>query len=133
MATAGGNRKPEGITRGEWIYNMTESPSEEDYLELAVETGLITEEILDEGVQQEQAIDILLRAQNLYYTELWRDDYVDIRYRQNVLEMKPESILSIIEDYSEMLVEKSVLQEIHEDTGVILPESVAGERLARKG
>ena len=80
---------------------LKEAPSKEDYLELALEKELISQKMLDKGVTKEEAEEIILKAQDLYYSGLWLDDYVDIQYQQNVLELNAEDILSINEDYTE--------------------------------
>lgn len=52
---------------------LKETPNEKDYLELALKEGVISEEMLNVGVTKEQAVAILSRAQELYYSELYID------------------------------------------------------------
>lgn len=200
------NRKQEGVTRGEWIYNLTEAfqitkykeeapyyrdvntdnvyfdnmqaayewgvleseskfhsddvatgefvaltamkavgcykvqvflkseeiPDEKDYLKLALEKEVISEEMLEKGVTQEQALEILSRAQDLYYSELWIDNYVNIQYQKNVIQLDSEDIIALNNDFTLMQVNDAIIQKMKVDANVIIPQSLAGRDIARK-
>lgn len=121
-----------GLYKVQIYLGLMETPSDEEYLELALQKELVSKERLKKGISQEQAIEIILRARDLYYSELWLDDYISTQYQEDVLELKKEDILSINENYTEMLVATDIIEKISNSRNIILPKEIAGQEIARK-
>lgn len=121
-----------GLYKVQIYLGLMETPSDEEYLELALQKELVSKERLKKGISQEQAIEIILRARDLYYSELWLDDYISTQYQEDVLELKKEDILSINENYTEMLVATDLIEKISHSRNIILPKEIAGQEIARK-
>ena len=111
---------------------MSELPDDKDYLNLALQKEVISKDALDRGMTQEQALEVLSRAQDLYYSGLWLDDYVNIQYQKDVVELKKEDILEVNNDLTQIQITEAALQKVEKNSSVILPENIAGTCVARK-
>ena len=111
---------------------LSELPDDKDYLNLALQKEVISKDALQQGMTQEQALEVLGRAQDLYYSELWIDDYVNIQYQKDVVELKKEDILEVNDDLTQIQITEDALQKVEKSSSVILPENIAGTCVARK-
>lgn len=111
---------------------LSELPDDKDYLNLALQKEVISKDALQQGMTQEQALEVLSRAQDLYYSELWIDDYVNIQYQKDVVELKKEDILEVNNDLTQIQITEAALQKVEKNSSVILPENIAGTCVARK-
>ena len=111
---------------------LSELPDDKDYLNLALQKEVISKDALQQGMTQEQALEVLSRAQDLYYSELWIDDYVNIQYQKDVVELKKEDILEVNNDLTQIQITEAALQKVEKNSSVILPENIAGTYVARK-
>lgn len=111
---------------------MSELPDDKDYLNLALQKEVISEDALQQGMTQEQALEVLSRAQDLYYSGLWIDDYVNIQYQKGVVELKKEDILEVNNDLTQIQITEAALQKGEKNSSVILPENIAGTCVAKK-
>lgn len=74
---------------------LSDEPSDKDYLDLAVEKGLIRKEQLDKGISKEESIAVLERASNLKLSQLWKDDVCDLQYRDDVIEIAEADTIAV--------------------------------------
>ena len=93
---------------------LSELPDDKDYLNLALKKEVISKDALQQGMTQEQALEVLSRAQDLYYSELWIDDY------------------EVNNDLTQVQITEAALQKVEKNSSVILPENIAGTCVARK-
>lgn len=107
-------------------------PDEKEYLQLAVEKELIPESKLKEGITEEQADDIIQKAYELFYSELWLDDYVDIQYRDDVVELSPEDIIEQKDDITEIKVQASIADKLSSGTNIVFQDKSAEKDYAKK-
>lgn len=91
------------------IYLDTDKePDETDYLNIAYEHELISEEQLKKYFTEEECKDVLIKAQEMNDFLLWKDDLVKSVYQENVKEIDTDDIISYSEDELEIENEASV-------------------------
>lgn len=90
--------------------NTDQEISDKQYLQLALDLGLMSKQELKKsyGVSEDRAREILEKYQELYYGELWPEDYEETHYQENVTEFVAGDILWGDEEGTELIVDSSV-------------------------
>ena len=109
-----------------------DEPTNEDYIELAIEEKLIEKNQLEKGISAEEGNKILLQAFELYQHGLWKDDVCNIDYRDGIIEIAKEDIIVLKEDYSEIELSGKYAESIEEGRIIIIEDLNTGEKIARK-
>lgn len=84
--------------------DLEDAITDDTYIELAVEYGLIEEERLKKGFSKEECEQILEILQNLYFGELWKDDYYNVTYQEGVIELSLKDVIWSDADCTEIVV-----------------------------
>lgn len=111
---------------------MAKEPDDKDYLDLALQEGLITKKQLRSGISIEESAAVLDKAEEMYLSTLWRDDYVEYTYQDGVKELQEGTVLSVNEDVSEMTAEGETVQSLSTGEIIIFTHPVTGEKLAKE-
>lgn len=111
---------------------LNQLPDKEEYLQLAVEKELVPESILKKGITVEQADIIIQKAYELFYSELWLDDYVDIQYRDGVVELSSEDIIEQKDDITEIKVQTSIVDKLSCGTNIVFRDKNTEKDYAKK-
>ncbi len=111
---------------------MADEPNDKDYLDLALQKGLITEKQLRSGISMEESAAVLDKAEEMYLSTLWRDDYVEYTYQDGVKELQEGTVLSVNEDVSEIMAEGEAVQSLSTGEIIIFTHPVTGEKLAKE-
>lgn len=93
-----------GESKFKICFDTEDAITDDAYIELAVEHGLVEEEKLKKGFSKEECEQVLENLQNLYFGEFWKDDYSNITYQNDVIELSTEDVLQINVDCSEIVV-----------------------------
>lgn len=108
---------------------LSELPSDEDYIKLAIDKELIIDNDLKSNLSHDEAAAILDRAKVLYLGELWIDDYVDIKYTDNVIELDKKNI----ESYnSEDSIKVNNVLGIDSNSILVFPDEYTGGKIAKR-
>lgn len=80
------------------LYEDIENYTEDDYYELADEYNLVPEK--KDGYTQDECMEVLARYNEIYFDELWLDDYCEIEYQDGVKNLENIPVLQQSDDYS---------------------------------
>lgn len=105
--------------------------SDKQYLQLALELELMKKDNLKKGVTTGEARQILEKYQELYYGELWPENYEKINYQDNVMELGSGDILWGDAYGTEMVVNSTVGEQLQRDS-IIVYDGGNGEKTFRR-
>lgn len=88
------------------------------YIGLAIEHELIEEKQLTEGFSKEECEQVLKSLTSIYFSEFWRDDYSNITYQDDVIELSSDDVLQRNMDGSEIVVSDNIRNTL--ETGMII-------------
>lgn len=113
--------------------NTDQKISDEQYIQLALELGLLSKKELKKSydVSEDRAREILEKYQELYYGELWPEDYEETHYRENVIELATGDILWGDEDGTELIVTSSICENLSAGDIVVFDRGKEG-KIARR-
>ena len=111
---------------------LSDSPSDKEYIELAIEKGIITDKLLKKGLSKEQALNALSRAKDLYYSELWVDDFVNIEYQEGVIQLMQSEVLEVSGSASEIAVSDSARKRLSVGSNIVFTDESSQNCIARK-
>lgn len=115
------------------IYFETDDAITDDtYIEFAVKHELIKKEKLEKNFSKEECEQILENVKNLYFGELWRDDYLDITYQSETTEILPEDILMSNTDCSEIVVTDDLINSFEVGNVIVVEQKNTKLKVARK-
>lgn len=107
-------------------------PDTSDYLRLAYEYELITEERLDAELDETECSAILETVQNLNTRILWKDDYVKVVSKENVLEVEPENIFGYDAETGQARMDPAVIEKVEAGDIIVFDIGYAGLKTAGK-
>jgi len=73
----------------------TDTLSNDDYIELAIEKDVISSSQLQKYLTKEECYFILEQVSNFHSSALWKDDVCNIEYKDNVRELLSKDIIAI--------------------------------------
>lgn len=115
------------------IYHDTEDDiTEQVYINVAIENGLIEEKQLSQGLSKEQCEQVLEKLGTLYFGAFWKDDYSKIKYQKGVIELFPEDVLQSNADCSEITVKQDIADSLEIGTIIVFEQSSTKLKVARK-
>ncbi len=106
--------------------------TDDDYVDLALEKGVIEKSQLKKGVSEEEIDLILSKAKELYLHELWKDDVCEIEYKEDVVEIGKDDILEYNQDYFQVRINDNFKGLLQIGTAVLLEHSKTGEKFLRR-
>ena len=115
------------------IYLETDKDVTEDvYLALATEHGLVAEEQFAKGFSKKECEEVLEKLQELYFGVFWKDDYSVVKYREGVVELSRNDVLQSDVDCLKVTVTKDVADSLETGTIIVLEQSSTKLKIARK-
>lgn len=84
--------------------NENNTITDDVYIQLALEHGLVEKEKLQKGFSKEECEQTLEVLQDLYFGEFWKDDYINAVYQDGVVELSLEDVLQTNIDCSKIVV-----------------------------
>ena len=115
------------------IYLESENEVTEDsYISLAIEKGLIEEEQLVKGFTEKECEEVLDTLEHLYFVEFWKDDYSKVKYQKDVIEIASGDVLQSNLDCSEITVAKNVVDSLEKGTIIVFEQNNTKLKIARK-
>lgn len=115
------------------IYFGAENDITDDaYIELAVDHGLIEEEKLKKGFSKEECEQILENLRILYFGEFWKDDYSDVTYKKDVIELSSDDVLRSNSDGSEIVVTDDKINSFEVGDIIVFEQNNTKIKFARK-
>lgn len=107
-----------GESKLENFLDMEKSLTEDDYIALAIENGVIEEKQLSEGFSAEACEQVLETLMRLRFGEFWKDDFTEVVYRDGVVELPAEDVRQKDADHLEIVVGENVAASL--EPGVIV-------------
>lgn len=102
------------------------------YIRLATENGLVGKEQLQNGFSREECEQVLETLEDLYYGEFWRDDYSEVVYQDDIIFLDPKNVLQSKYGDPEIVVEKEVLNSLQEGAVVLYEQEDTKLKIAGK-
>ena len=121
-----------GAFRVKTYLDLNENPSEDDYLNLALEKQLIDKAQLSSNVRKEDAEIIIARARELYLSELWRDDYVEVKYAEGVRALESGDVIEYNAADHELKLSDNVLSGLSEGDIILFDDSQYVTKVSKK-
>lgn len=106
--------------------------TDDTYVDLAMEYGLIKEDKLKKGFSREECELVLEKLTSLYFGALWKDDYSSIAYQGNIIELNPQDILQSDADCSEIRVAEDMVDSVEAGTIIVFEQGNTKLKIARE-
>ena len=106
--------------------------TDDDYIKLAIEHGLIQEQQLLEGLSIEECEYVLKALKSLYFGEFWKDDYSQVIYQSGVIELSSSDVLQCNTDCSEIVVADNVRDSLKIGTIIVFEQKNTRLKIARE-
>lgn len=107
-------------------------PDISDYLDIAYANELITEDQLNAGFDREKCLAFLDMAQRLNDLILWKDDFVESAYRENIVELETGNITDYREETGELWMDASGMTGLSDGDIIVFETGNAGLKTAGK-
>ncbi len=104
---------------------------DDDFVDIAVDSDLISKEKLSKTMSAEDCKEILDKLDKLYYTAFLKDDYEHIEYTDKVIEISGDALTDYASDYTTMTI-GSDNTSIRVDDVVVFEDKNTHARVARK-
>lgn len=121
-----------GESKLQIYFDVEEAITDDTYIELALEHGLVEEEKLKKGFSKEECEQILEILNNLYFGEFWKDDYAKVTYQDGVVELSSKDVLWSNADCSEMVVADSMINSLEVGNIIVFEQENTKLKFARK-
>ena len=106
--------------------------TDDDYIKLAIEHGLIQEQQLLEGLSIEECEYVLDTLKSLYFGEFWKDDYSQVIYQSGVMELSSSDVLQCNTDCSEIVVTDNMRDSLKIGTIIVFEQKNTSLKIARE-
>lgn len=106
--------------------------TDDTYVEFALEYGIVEEERLKKGFTREECEQVLETLKRLYFTEFWKDNYSDVVYHDDVIELSPKSVLRSDINGTEIAVTDDVIRSCKTGDIIVFTQENTNLKLARK-
>lgn len=108
-----------------------EELSDREMLNIALAEGLIEEAMLAEGISEKQSQQILQRLHELYYGQFSPENYSEVIYQKDTVELDRFDLATVADRENEIIVSESVAKNLNEGTIIIYKDAI-GVKQARK-
>lgn len=106
--------------------------TDEKYIDYAVEYNLVRNEELNQSFSTERAQDVLNRLYELYFGSFWQDDFEQVEYTKDVIELPSNAVLTINEEASEIQITDETLSQVEEGKIIVFEYGKTGFKIARR-
>lgn len=106
--------------------------TDNDYVDCAIENGLIGKEKLKQGFSEKEAQEMLEQFSELYFNVFWQDDMERVEYQEDIVELTANDILQANENVTEIKVTPEMAANITKGTVIIFDYAATGLKMARK-
>lgn len=121
-----------GAYRVKLYLGLKDLPTEDDYLKLALDKQLIENSKLSSNVEKEEAEMILEKAKELYQSELWLDDYVDVKYAESAKELDAGDVTEYNAEKDEIKVSAGALSGLSVGDVIVFDNRDVGTKVSKK-
>lgn len=121
-----------GESKFKICFDTEDAITDDVYIESAVEHGLVEEEKLKKGFSKEECEQVLEHLQNLYFGEFWKDDYSNITYQNDVIELSAEDVLRSNVDGSEIVVTGNMINSFEVGNTIVFEQEDTKLKFARE-
>ncbi len=111
---------------------LEEKVTEEAYLRIALDYGLVEEERIDGGFSREECLQILKKLRELYFGEFWRRDFAEVVYKEGVVELAAGDLVWCDQDCLEAVVSADRAGSLEPGDIMALEKRDDGIKVARK-
>lgn len=101
---------------------LTEEPTEEQYLQLSDEMGLVARSQARDTFTKEQCDEILDRAKEMFLDDLWVDDYVKVDYQESTVILSEEDFQELPENERTLKLTKEASEDLGVGTIIVYPD-----------
>ena len=108
------------------------SITDDDYIKLAIEYGLIQEQQLLSGLSIEECEQVLDTLKSLCFGEFWKDDYSNVIYQNGVIELSSGDVLQSNDDCSKILVTDNIRDSLEIGTIIVFEQENTKLKIARE-
>lgn len=109
-----------------------EKITDDEYIDLAIENGLIEKSQLKEKIEKDECVEILNKFETLYFGEFWKDNYSVVEYKKDIIQLSSENVLDYNTDCSKAIFQGESGREISEGSVVIFEQENTKLKVARK-
>lgn len=110
---------------------LSHEPTEKDYLNLAIEEGIISKSKLNKGITANESQRILELANELYASKFWVDDFLSLQYQDSVKEIEPLELISVSEDNLQLETTEAMADTLEVGNTIVYSHPVTGEKIAK--
>lgn len=110
---------------------IEEDIEDEDYIDIAVEHGLISKRKLNSLMNEEDCEELLNKLDELYYTDFLRNDYEYLEYADGVIEIRDDDIMDYSPDYT-LLELGSGYDNLSDGDVIVFTDKRTNTKVARK-
>lgn len=144
---AEGEYKGRGATRGEFAaltamrtvgegriqlaLGIEEDLTDEDYIDIAMEHGLISSKDIKKCMTDDMCKNLLDKLDELYYSDFLRDDYEDVVYSKRVIEIADSSVIDYSVDFSSITID-SENYDLEEGDIIVFAEKNLKSKISRQ-
>lgn len=121
-----------GETNIQSYLNTSKKITDDEYIECAISNNLITEEELNQSFSKENAEKLLLNLTSQYFSTFWQDDFENVEYKDNVIELTSKDILQSNEDMSIIKIDVEILSHIQKQDILVFEYKNTGLKVAKK-
>lgn len=112
--------------------NTRDVITEEEYLSIAIELGIIEEDKLQEYYSIDEAVAVLEKYREAYFNKFWFDDYEVVEYSANVVGITSEEILQGDESATNIVVSSETLNKLSIGKIIVFEYGNNNSKYARK-
>ena len=106
--------------------------SDNTYIRLAIDNNLIDEDQLSKGFSKEECQQILKAFDSIYFGVFWKDDYTNVKYKDNVIELPSDVILHSDDKGLEITVKQEAADRLNVNSIIVFEQSNTKLKIARK-
>lgn len=106
--------------------------TDETYIKVAIEHGVIEKNQLRKGVSIKECERILEILDTLYFGTFWKDNYSNVTYQDGVVELSSDNILQHNTDYSEIVIADNVKNSLVAGTIIVFEDKNTELKIAKK-
>lgn len=106
--------------------------SDDDYINLALEKGIIEKSQLKKGVTEEQCNLIISKVVELDKHGLWKDDFYEVSYKETVIEIEAKDIIDIADNNSQIKLSDTCANSLQVGNIIVFEIQKTGEKIAKR-
>ena len=106
--------------------------TEDEYIKLALEKDIIDKSQLKRGVSEEECELIISKVSELDKHGLWKDDFYEVEYKKDVIEIEKGDAVEVAEDSSQIELSEECADSLQIGTVIMFENPKTGEKIAKQ-